>query len=96
MVTLDIKLQLPENILKEAQQAGLLTPAEIERLLREELRRRRVEELFTAADKLASLELSPLTDSELETEIAIARQSRRKCKWLPIPIILHKINRKST
>jgi len=78
MVTLDIKLQLPENILKEAQQAGLLTPAEIERLLREELRRRRVEELFNAADKLASLELSPLTDSELETEIAIARQSRRK------------------
>jgi len=78
MVTLDIKLQLPENILKEAQQAGLLTPAEIERLLREELRRRRVEELFNAADKLASLELSPLTDSELETEIAIARRSRRK------------------
>ncbi len=54
-MTFDLKLDLPENILKEAKEAGLLQPAEIERLLREELRRRRVDELFEAADKLAAL-----------------------------------------
>ena len=32
-MTFDLKLDLPENILKEAKEAGLLQPAEIERLL---------------------------------------------------------------
>ena len=63
--------------MKEAQEAGLLQPAEIERLLREELRRRRVDELFATADNLAALDLPPLTEEELEAEIAAARQARR-------------------
>ena len=77
-MTFDIKLDLPENILKEAKEAGLLQPAEVERLLREELRRRRVDELFAAADKLAALDLPPLTDEELEAEITAARKARAK------------------
>ena len=77
-MTFDIKLELPASILKEAKEAGLLQPAEIERLLREELSRRRVDELFTAADKLAALDFPPLTDEELEAEIAAARKSRAK------------------
>mgnify|MGYP006360093145 FL=1 len=77
-MTLDLKLDLPENVFKEAKKAGLLQPAEIERLLREDLRRRRVDELFAAADKLAGLELPPLTEEELEAEIAAAREARAK------------------
>ncbi|MBV6400578.1 MAG: hypothetical protein CNIPEHKO_00871 [Anaerolineales bacterium] len=77
-MTLDLKLDLPENVFKEAKEAGLLQPAEIERLLREELRRRRVDELFVTADKLAALELLPLTEEELEAEIAAARETRSK------------------
>lgn len=77
-MTLDLKLDLPENVFKEAKEAGLLQPAEIERLLREELRRRRVDELFVTADKLAGLELPPLTEEELEAEIAAAREARAK------------------
>ena len=76
-MTFDIKIDLPESILKEAQEAGLLQPAEIERLLREELRRRRVDELFATADNLAALDLPPLSEEELEAEIAAARQARR-------------------
>jgi len=74
-MTFDIKIDLPENILKEAKEAGLLQPAEIERLLREELRRRRVDELFAAADNLAALDLPPLSEQELEAEIAAARKA---------------------
>ena len=77
-MTFDLKLDLPENIYKEAKEAGLLQPAEIERLLREELRRRRVDELFATADRLAALELHPLTEEELEAEIAAAREARAR------------------
>jgi len=78
MVLRDLKLKLPENLFKEAQEAGLLKPAEMERLLREELRRRRVDELFATADKLAALDLPALTDDELEAEIASARQRSKR------------------
>ena len=78
MAMQDVKLKLPESVLKEAAQAGLLKPAEIERLLRQELRRRRVDELFAAADKLAALDVPPLTDEELEAEIAAARNARTR------------------
>lgn len=77
-MTLDLKLDLPESVFKEAKEAGLLQPAEIERLLREELRRRRLDELFATVDKLAALEFPPLTEEELEAEIAAAREARAK------------------
>ena len=36
----EIKLDLPDRLAKEAQEAGLLSPEAVERLLREELQRR--------------------------------------------------------
>lgn len=77
MVTVDIKLSLPETLLKDAQSAGLLSPTVIERLLQEEIRRRRVDNLFAAADRLAALDLPPLTDKEIAEEIRLARKSYR-------------------
>jgi len=38
MTTLEVKLDLPESLAKEARQAGLLAPEELERLVREALR----------------------------------------------------------
>ena len=73
MVTVDIKLSLPETLLKDAQSAGLLSPTALERLLQEEVRRRRVDNLFAAADRLAALGLPPLTDKEITEEISLAR-----------------------
>jgi hypothetical protein len=74
MVTLDFKIKIPDQLRKQAEAAGLLTPKAIERLLRAEIRRQRVEGLFAAADRLASLDFIPLTDEEIETEI---RQTRK-------------------
>ncbi|MBM4080610.1 MAG: hypothetical protein FJ278_12985, partial [Planctomycetes bacterium] len=65
MVTLDLKLKLPETVAEEARAKGLLDSSAIEGLLREELRRRRVESLFAAADRLAGVSLPPLSASEL-------------------------------
>lgn len=75
MTTLDLKLSLPDQLRKEAEEAGLLSPKAIERLLREEIRRRRVDNLFAAADRLARLSLPPLTDEEIAQEIHLTRGS---------------------
>lgn len=76
MSTLELKLVLPESLAREAEGSGLLTPESIEALLRAEIRRRRVNKLFVAADRLAALK-TPLTEAEIEAEIAAVHQSRR-------------------
>jgi hypothetical protein len=74
--SLEVKLDLPDSLAREAEANGLLTPDAIESLLRAEIRRRRVNKLFNAADRLAALDM-PLTESEVEAEIAAVRQVRR-------------------
>lgn len=75
-----LELKLPDSLAREAKAAGLLTPQAIERLLREEMRRRRVNPLFEAADRLAALDLPPLTEAKVETEIQAVRETRRAYK----------------
>jgi hypothetical protein len=74
MVTVDFKLSLPEKVRKEAEKAGLLSPKAIERLLREEIRRRRIDGLFATADRLAGLDFPAMSDDEIEQEIRHARK----------------------
>jgi hypothetical protein len=76
MALLEIKLNLPDVLASEAEASGLLTPQAIESLIREEIRRRRIDGLFDAADRLAALETHPLTDTEVEAEIQAARRQR--------------------
>ena len=73
MTTVDFKLSLPDQLRKEAEAAGLLSPKAIERLLCEEIRRRRAENFFVAADRLAALVLPLLSDEEIAQEIHLAR-----------------------
>ena len=69
MTTLEIKFSLPDSLAQEAQQAGLLAPEELERLVREALRANRVERLFKARVKLAAEPLPPMTPEEIQAEI---------------------------
>ena len=75
-VLLELTLALPDSLAREAGASGLLAPQAIEGLLRAELRRRRVDHLFDAADRLAALEMSPLTEAEVEAEIQTVRAAR--------------------
>ena len=77
-VAIHIDLSLPQDLAQEAEERGLLSGESLGELLRQALRRERVDELFSAADRLASTGLAPLTDAELEAEIAAARAERRK------------------
>jgi hypothetical protein len=76
MSSVEIKLDLPDNLAREAETNGLLHPEAIESLLREEIRRRRVNNFFEAADRLAAPD-APRTESEVEAEIAAVRRERR-------------------
>jgi hypothetical protein len=72
----EIVLVLPDNLAQEAEANGLLRPESIAAMLRAEIRRRRVNRLFAAADRLAELD-QPLTEMEIEAEITMARKARR-------------------
>ena len=76
MTTVDIKLTLPDPLAQEARANGLLTSAALERLLRDEIRRRHTDRLFDAADRLAALP-APLGEDEVQAEIDAARAARR-------------------
>jgi hypothetical protein len=73
MTTLEVKLNLPDSLANEARQAGLLTPEELERLLREALRARRVERLTAVRESLATNPLPPMTPEEIQAEIEAYR-----------------------
>ncbi|HJW82614.1 MAG TPA: hypothetical protein VJ396_10280 [Acidiferrobacterales bacterium] len=78
MTTLQVKLELPDPLAAEAQAAGLLTPEQLERMLREALRARRVDKLAAAREVLAANPLPPMTPEEIQAEIDAYRAEVRR------------------
>jgi len=73
----NITVSLPDELAQQAQSAGLLRPEAIAALLREAVRKRQVDQLFTTMDKLAELKPA-LTEEEIDAEIAAARADRAR------------------
>ena len=69
MASVGITFNLPDSLFAEASEAGLLSPIEIERLVREALRAKRVARLAVARDQLAVDPLPPMTTEEIQAEI---------------------------
>jgi len=74
-VTYELKLVLPEKLAREVEGNGLLTAQALEALLWAEIRRRRVNKLFEVADRLAGLDMSPLTETEVEVDYCMEEES---------------------
>ena len=72
-----LTIELPDELVDEARDAGLLSPEEIEAMLRERLRMRHVGELFEMADRLAAVDLPPMTEAEVQAEVDDVRAERR-------------------
>ena len=53
------------------------SPEAIEAMLREQLKKRRIDELFDAADRLAVADLPPMTEEEVQAEVDPVRAERR-------------------
>jgi len=66
-----ITIQLPDDLARQVQQAGLLSSTTIEEILREKLKDRKVETLFSAMEKMASIDAPAfMSPEEITSEIA--------------------------
>jgi hypothetical protein len=73
-----VQISLPDQLAKEAQRAGLLSSERLEQWLREQLDTKRVDELFSAMDRMAAAtEPAAMTPDEVAREIAAMRAERR-------------------
>jgi hypothetical protein len=73
-----VQITLPDQLAQEAQNAGLLSPARLERLLRDQLKAQRVDELFVVMDRMAAVdEPAVMSPEEVGQEIADMRAERR-------------------
>ncbi|MFM9972761.1 MAG: hypothetical protein ACKVQK_30660 [Burkholderiales bacterium] len=77
MTTLELKLSLPQQLIKQAKAAGLLTPQAITSMLREQLRRQAGKELQTMMDKLADANYPQMSEAEIQSEVNSVRRARR-------------------
>ena len=77
MIRLDIKLDLPDNLAKQAKEAGLLEPKALQSMLREAVRNRRIARLAEARDKVAAAGIAPISMEEIQAEIEADRAERR-------------------
>ena len=73
-----VQITLPGQLAQEAQRAGLLSPARLEKWLRDQLTDQRVDELFTAMERMAGVdEPATMSPEEVAQEIANMRAERR-------------------
>lgn len=73
-----LTITVPDRLAEQAKELGLLSEEALVELIEEALvRRRHINELFDAADRLSKLDLPAMSSEEVEGEIAAARASRR-------------------
>ena len=77
MTTLELKLNLPDQLAREAQAAGLLTPEALSDLLKDAMRRRAALALLAGAERAAKAGSKPLAMDEIQSEVNAVRRARR-------------------
>jgi hypothetical protein len=76
-----VEITLPDQLAQEAQRAGLLSQAKLERWVRDQLREKRTEEFFDAVDRIANVEEPEvMSPEEVAREMAAMRAERRAKK----------------
>lgn len=76
MTTLELKLNLPDRLAREAQAAGLLTPEALAQLLRDAMRRRAGLALLAGAAQATASGSKPISMKEIQAEVNAVRRSR--------------------
>ena len=77
MTTLELKLNLPDQLAKDVVRMGLTSPDSLQTLLREAVRNQRLAGLAEARKRVAASNIPPLSMEEIEAEIAADRSERR-------------------
>ncbi len=77
MTTLQVKLDLPDRLAREAQAAGLLTPRALRELLKDAMQRRAARALLAGAARATRAGSKPLSMKEIQAEVDAVRRQRR-------------------
>lgn len=73
-----VQITLPDQLVQDAQRAGLLAPARLEQWLRDQLKEQRIDELFSAMDRMAAVDQpAVMSPEEVAQEIAALRAEKR-------------------
>ena len=73
----EIVLTLPDELATEAKEMGLFKPLLVTSLFKAEVRRRKANRLFEAANRLAEAG-APMSEEEVMAEVKAAREERRR------------------
>ena len=73
-----VELNLPDQLASELELVGLLTPAAVEKVLREELRARRRKILDEVLAKRDADSSPPMSTEEIQAEIDAYRAEKRR------------------
>lgn len=82
MTTLEVKLDLPDHLAREAQAAGLLTSKALAQLLRDAMRRQAAQTLLAGAARATAAGSKPLSMDEIQAEVNAVRKARRRVSVL--------------
>lgn len=77
MTTIEVKLDLPEQLAREAQAAGLLTPKALTSMLRDAVRRQAAIALLEGAARATDAGSETMTMDEIQQEVNAVRRARR-------------------
>jgi post-segregation antitoxin (ccd killing protein) len=79
MTTLELTLQLPDELVQRAQSAGLLTSEAIERLVRDAIRKEAARQLIEIGKELRTAPPA-ISEEELEAELKAVRADLREAR----------------
>lgn len=74
---LEVKLDLPDRLAREAQAAGLLTPKALRQMLKDAMRRRAAQTLLSGAARGSAAGTRPLSMAKIQAEVNAVRRERR-------------------
>jgi len=72
-----VKIELPEELARKAREMGLLTPAGIERALKDALKREAGRKLLEIGKAMQASGLPAMSEEEIQAEIDAVRAARR-------------------
>ena len=75
MTTLQVKLDLPDRLAREAKAAGLLTPESLSQLLKQALRRRAGQALLEGAARATRAGSKPMPMEKIQVEVNAVRRA---------------------
>lgn len=77
MTTLEVKLDLPDRLAREALAAGLLTPKALREMVKDAMQRRAAQALLAGAQCASATGSKPMSMKEIQAEVNTVRRERK-------------------